>query len=127
MSLKAKYDAVLKLGEEFAVKDGFVEEAEGKLKIGGVAKTQFEKDQMWNKIKELGGEAPEDIEANIEVEQTEFYHKHVVQSGDSLSKIAKAYFGDPMKYMAIFEANKDILKDPNTIHPDQELTIPFVD
>lgn len=47
-----------------------------------------------------------------------------VQSGDSLSKIAKAHYGDPMKYMEIFNANKDILKDPNMIHPGQKLRIP---
>lgn len=49
---------------------------------------------------------------------------YVVKSGDSLSKIAKSFYGDPMKYMAIFEANRDILKDPNMIHPGQELRIP---
>lgn len=125
MSLQTKYNDVLKMGEEFEVKDGFVEEAEGKLKIGGTAKTQYQKDQMWNKIKEIGGEAPGDLEADIKVEETTYYHKHIVQSGESLSLIAKHYYGDPMKYMQIFEANKDTLKDPNLIHPDQELTIPF--
>lgn len=49
---------------------------------------------------------------------------YTVQSGDSLSKIAKQFYGDPMKYMAIFEANTHILKDPNLIHPGQELIIP---
>jgi nucleoid-associated protein YgaU len=127
MSLKAKYEEVLKLGEEFAVKEGYVEETEGKLRIGGLAKTQFEKDQMWNKIKEAGGENPQDIEADIKVEVTEYYHKHTVKEGESLSLIAKEYYGDPMKYKAIFDANTDILDDPSLIHPDQVLTIPFVD
>lgn len=49
---------------------------------------------------------------------------YTVQSGDSLSKIAKNFYGDPMKYMTIFEANTHILKDPNLIHPGQELIIP---
>ncbi|MEM6343307.1 MAG: LysM peptidoglycan-binding domain-containing protein [Bacteroidota bacterium] len=124
MSVKAKYDAVLKLGETLNVKDGYVEEAEGKLRIGGTAHTQYDKDQMWDKIKEIGGEAPLDIEADIKVEVTEYYTKHTVQKGESLSLIAKHYYKDPMKYKAIFEANRDILKDPNIIHPDQELTIP---
>ncbi|MFK7923825.1 MAG: LysM peptidoglycan-binding domain-containing protein [Bacteroidia bacterium] len=124
MSVRAKYEAVLKLGEELSVKDGFVEEAEGKLRIGGTAHTQYDKDQMWDKIKEIGGEAPLDIEANIQVEETSYYTKHTVQKGESLSLIAKRYFKDPMKYKAIFEANRDVLKDPNVIHPDQELTIP---
>ena len=49
-----------------------------------------------------------------------------VQSGDSLSKIAKEFYGDPMKYTLIFEANQPMLKDPNIIHPGQTLRIPAV-
>ncbi|MEL6650254.1 MAG: LysM peptidoglycan-binding domain-containing protein [Bacteroidota bacterium] len=124
MSVRAKYDAVLKLGEALAVADGYVEEKEGKLHIGGTAKTQYDKDQMWDKIKEIGGEAPLDLVADIKVAITDYYTKHTVQKGESLSLIAKHYFKDPMKYKAIFEANRDILKDPNVIFPDQELTIP---
>jgi len=47
-----------------------------------------------------------------------------VKSGDSLSKIAKAHYGDANKYNAIFEANKPMLKDPNLIYPGQMLRIP---
>jgi nucleoid-associated protein YgaU len=47
-----------------------------------------------------------------------------VKSGDSLSKIAKAEYGNANDYMRIFEANRDILKDPNMIHPGQKLKIP---
>jgi len=47
-----------------------------------------------------------------------------VKSGDSLSKIAKAHYGDPMKYQQIFEANKPMLKDPDKIYPGQMLRIP---
>jgi nucleoid-associated protein YgaU len=47
-----------------------------------------------------------------------------VKSGDSLSKIAKREYGDASKWPQIFEANKDILKDPNKIFPGQKLKIP---
>lgn len=47
-----------------------------------------------------------------------------VKAGDSLSKIAKQYYGDANAYMVIFEANKDILQNPNLIHPGQKLRIP---
>ena len=47
-----------------------------------------------------------------------------VKRGDSLSKIAKAQYGDAMKYPVIFEANKPMLKDPNLIYPGQMLRIP---
>jgi nucleoid-associated protein YgaU len=47
-----------------------------------------------------------------------------VAAGDSLSKIAKRELGDANKWHAIFEANKDKIKDPDLIHPGQVLTIP---
>jgi nucleoid-associated protein YgaU len=49
---------------------------------------------------------------------------YVVKSGDSLSKIAKREYGDAGAWKAIFEANKDQIKDPNLIHPGQKLKIP---
>jgi len=49
---------------------------------------------------------------------------YTVQKGDSLSKISKTVYGDPMKYTTIFEANKPMLKDPNLIYPGQVLRIP---
>jgi nucleoid-associated protein YgaU len=52
------------------------------------------------------------------------YETHVVVSGDSLSKIAKHFYGDANAWKRIFEANKDILKDPNKIFPGQKLKVP---
>ena len=49
---------------------------------------------------------------------------HVVKSGDTLSKISKEVYGDPMKYNAIFEANKPMLDHPDKIYPGQTLRIP---
>jgi nucleoid-associated protein YgaU len=50
--------------------------------------------------------------------------KYTVQKGDSLSKIAKHFYGDANKWKEIFEANKDTINDPDMIHPGQELKIP---
>lgn len=125
MSLQSKYQPVLDLGEKLGVTDGFVEEKDGKLHIGGTTHTQFEKNQLWDKIKEIGGQEPSDLMADIKVAQTDFFHKHTVASGDTLSKIAKHYYDDAMSYMHIFNANTDILKDPDLIKPGQVLTIPF--
>jgi nucleoid-associated protein YgaU len=49
---------------------------------------------------------------------------YTVQSGDTLSKIAKAHYGNAGKYMAIFEANQPMLKNPDRIYPGQVLRIP---
>ncbi len=124
MSVKSKYQAVLELGETLGIKDGDVREEDGVLKVKGQAHTQYEKDIIWDKIKEIGGTSPSDIKANITVADESVYHRHVVKSGESLSKIAKQYYGDPMKYKEIFQANTDILKNPDLIYPDQELVIP---
>lgn len=49
---------------------------------------------------------------------------YTVQSGDSLSKISKSQYGDPMRYEQIFEANKPMLSHPDKIYPGQVLRIP---
>lgn len=49
---------------------------------------------------------------------------YTVQSGDSLSKIAKAQYGDASQWKRIYEANRDKIKNPDLIHPGQEFTIP---
>jgi nucleoid-associated protein YgaU len=49
---------------------------------------------------------------------------YTVVAGDSLSKIAKKVYGKSSKWKVIFEANRDIVKDPDLIHPGQVLKIP---
>lgn len=53
--------------------------------------------------------------------QSQFYE---VKPGDTLSKIAKQFYGDANRYSAIFEANQPMLKDPDEIYPGQTLRIP---
>ena len=126
MSVKAKYQAVLDLGQELGIKNGDVSEDAGVLKIKGEANAPYEKNVLWDKIKEIGGESASDIKANITVSDDSVYHRHTVKSGESLSKIAKHYYGDAMKYNKIFDANTNILKNPDVIHPDQVLVIPNI-
>jgi nucleoid-associated protein YgaU len=49
---------------------------------------------------------------------------YTVVKGDSLSKIAKRFYGDAQQWRKIFEANKDQIKDPNLIQPGQTFRIP---
>lgn len=122
--VRAKYQAVLDLGEQLNIQDGDVREENGVLKVKGTAATQYEKNLLWDAIKVAGGENPSDIMANITVADESVYARHTVASGETLGKIAKHYYGDAMKYKEIFEANSDILKNPDLIYPDQELVIP---
>jgi nucleoid-associated protein YgaU len=64
--------------------------------------------------------APTD-DADADEEAVVFYP---VEKGETLSGIAKRLYGDPNKYMKIFEANKPMLKDPDKIYPGQVLRVP---
>ena len=61
------------------------------------------------------------LEAKKKAPEAQMY---TVVAGDSLSKIAKKFYGDAGKYHVIFEANKPMLKDPDKIYPGQVLRIP---
>jgi nucleoid-associated protein YgaU len=63
----------------------------------------------------------DDLQVVSPAQQAVFY---TVQRGDTLSKIAKAHYGDAMKYPVIFEANRPMLTDPDKIYPGQALRIP---
>jgi nucleoid-associated protein YgaU len=49
---------------------------------------------------------------------------YTIAKGDSLSKIAKQFYGDAKQWKKIHEANKDIIKNPDLIHPGQVIQIP---
>jgi nucleoid-associated protein YgaU len=53
--------------------------------------------------------------------------RYTVVAGDSLSKIAKREYGDAGAWRRIYDANRDIVKDPDLIHPGQQLRIPSSD
>jgi len=124
MSLREKYSSVLSLANELNIQGLNVTEDQGKLKLSGMVNTQYEKNLIWDKIKEVGGEDFIDIGADIKVTNTDYYHLHIVKSGESLSKIAKHYYKDANSYMKIFDANKDQLKNPDLINVGQKLRIP---
>ncbi|MBA3647428.1 MAG: LysM peptidoglycan-binding domain-containing protein [Chitinophagales bacterium] len=50
--------------------------------------------------------------------------EYVIKSGDTLSKIAKEYYGQADDWKKIFEANKDVIKNPDKIFPGQKIIIP---
>ena len=56
--------------------------------------------------------------------EVEVYESYEVEPGDSLSKIAKKVYGNASDWKRIFEANKDLIKDPDKIFPGQKLKIP---
>jgi len=53
--------------------------------------------------------------------EVEYY---TIVSGDTLSKIAKERYGNAMDYPKIFDANREVIKDPDLIYPGQKIRIP---
>jgi len=49
---------------------------------------------------------------------------YTIEKGDSLSKIAKERYGDAMKWKELFEANREVIKDPDLIYPGQQIRVP---
>jgi nucleoid-associated protein YgaU len=124
MSLQVKYSPVLSLAKELNIQGLNVKEDAGKLNLSGAVNTQYEKNVLWDKIKEVGGEGQKEVSADIKVLNNDYYHLHTVEGGESLSKIAKHYYKDANSYMKIFEANKDQIKNPDMINVGQKLKIP---
>ncbi|AKD54337.1 peptidoglycan-binding protein LysM [Spirosoma radiotolerans] len=91
--------------------------------ITGSVKSQEDAEKIALAVGNVEGVSAVDNQLSVDQPAPEgkFY---TVKSGDSLSKIAKEVYGDPMKYGIIFEANKPMLKDPDLIYPDQVLRIP---
>lgn len=60
--------------------------------------------------------------SSLEPADVEYY---TIASGDTLSKIAKQFYGDAMAYPKIFEANKEVIQDPDLIFVGQKIRIPL--
>lgn len=121
--LKEKYAPVLALCRELGFINVDVKEEGGKLHVKGVAPYQFDKDRFWDKLKTISGWQTE-VAANITVQKTDVYGYYKVQSGDTLSKLAKAHLGDAKRYMEIFNINTDVLKNPDLIKVGQTIKLP---
>lgn len=110
----------LKLGvEDLSIRvDG------NKVTVGGVAATQEDREKVVLACGNVHGIAQVDDQMEVAAPKATFY---TVQSGDTLSKIAKAHYGDASKYPVIFEANRPMLEHPDKIYPGQKLRIPPVE
>jgi nucleoid-associated protein YgaU len=94
--------------------------------VSGKVATQEMREKIVLLIGNTAGIAQVDDRLQVERQEPEA-KLYTVKSGDSLSKIAKQFYGDVNKYPVIFEANKPMLKDPDEIYPGQVLRIPAVE
>jgi nucleoid-associated protein YgaU len=128
--LKMKYSSVLKMLEgQKAIKVQNLHVKDDKLVLKALAGTEQIKNSVWDQIKRVDPKYS-DLMAEIYVDSSlappaaPAAKTYTVQAGDTLSKISKQFYGDANKYMKIFDANKDQLKDPNMIKVGQVLKIP---
>lgn len=98
--------------------------ASGTAKVYGVAKDQATREKAILAAGNVEGVQRVDDQMSVEVASTAPAQYYTVVKGDTLSKIAKQFYGDANAYMAIFEANKPMLKHPDKIYPGQNLRIP---
>lgn len=133
--LKKKYQSVLDAMYQQQAQVKSVQVEGGKLVIRGQAPSADAKNKVWDQIKKVDANHS-DLTVDISVaagvggpsaaatSAPKAGWTYTVQQGDTLSKISKQHYGDGNKYMKIFEANRDKLKDPDKIQPGQVLTIP---
>jgi len=107
----------------FQVDNLIIELDDDMVVVHGEVETQEQREKVILVLGNVEGIAAVDDRLTVAAPAPEavFYE---VQKGDSLSKIAKAHYGNAMKYPVIFEANKPMLKDPDLIYPGQVLRIP---
>jgi nucleoid-associated protein YgaU len=139
--LKQKYQSVLNAIQQHHARLQNVHIENDKLLIRAEAPSQDAKNRIWDQIKMVDA-TYSDLTADITVNESVApqqqqaprtmgagvgstgHRTYTVKSGDTLSKIAKEHYGNSGDYMKIFEANRDVLTDPNTINPGQTLKIP---
>ncbi|HVG39548.1 MAG TPA: LysM peptidoglycan-binding domain-containing protein [Pyrinomonadaceae bacterium] len=129
-SLKQKYQTVLNTIDQQHVQLLNLHVENDKLVIRGISPSEDANNAVWDQIK-LVDAGYNDLAVDLSVnpqaqqqQQNEQAQTYTVKSGDTLSKIAKQYYGDSDEYMRIFYANRDKLKSPDMIHPGDELKIP---
>jgi len=122
MSLQEKYARLISSAKEKGAGSINVAEKDNVLYIDGRVNSAKEKDDLWKIYNELDPDyRAGDLRLNIEVAQTAAMVEYTVKKGDTLSKIASHY---GIKWKDIFEANKDIIKNPDLIQPGWKLKIP---
>lgn len=123
--LKARYAPVLTVIQQENVRLLNLHVDSNRLFLRGIAPSDAAKAKVDAKIQEVGtADIIPDIRVEAPAPPPATSQTHVVVSGDTLSKIAKKYYGDANEYMRIFYANREQLKDPDKIQVGQKLVIP---
>src|SRR5436190_23752817 len=130
MGLREKYNSGIQTAKSLRM-DGAAEERDGKLHFHGTVNSEDEKNQIWNALKTVP-DWQKEVVADIKVRPGAAHQQptsapggaantYTVMAGDTLSGIAKKFYGAANDYMELFNANKEQLSDPDKIKPGQVL------
>jgi LysM repeat protein len=142
--LKQKYQPALNLMERLQVRVQNLNMEGPKLLIRALAPSPHVKNQVWDQIKLIDQSAsdlvcdimvsqqqrssdrtaPATMTAGAAVSGSQGNRHYTVKPGDTLSKLSKQFYGDAGQYKRIFDANRNILRDPDKLSVGQELMIP---
>ncbi|MEO8097887.1 MAG: LysM peptidoglycan-binding domain-containing protein [Acidobacteriota bacterium] len=131
--MKQKYASVLTIMEQQQVRLSHVHIQDDKLFIQGVAPSEQAKNKVWEQIKLINPQWAQELTADLTVDASASANAasakaaertYTVKAGDTLSKISRDLYGNANDFMKIFNANRDLLHDPNKIQPGQSLKIP---
>jgi LysM repeat protein len=143
--LKQKYQPAITLMQQLQVQVLNINMEDSKLLIRGVAPSVEVKNKIWDQVKLIDAsyadlicdlsvsqqprqraaeQAPATMTAGASASGGQNQRQYTVQPGDTLSKISREFYGDPNEYKKIFNANRNVLSDPDTIRPGQKLVIP---
>jgi nucleoid-associated protein YgaU len=134
--LKKKYQPVLNLMQQLQVQLQNINMEGSKLLIRATAPSAQVKNKIWDQVKLIDSSfsdlicdisAPQEsatMTAGASMSGGQGQRRYTVKAGDTLSKISREFYGDPNQYSKIFNANRNILADPNKISPGQDLLIP---
>jgi len=96
--------------------------------VSGEVTSQEDREKVILSLGNVEGVSAVDDRLTVNAEEPKAEAKfYEVKKGDTLSKIAKEYYGNAMKYPVIFEANKPMLKSADLIYPGQVLRIPAIE
>jgi nucleoid-associated protein YgaU len=113
--------------ENPGVKDLVVTVQDGVATLAGVAESAEAMEKavlMAGNIQGISKVRADNLTSPAGTEKVGYY---VIKSGDTLSGIAAKYYGKGSLYPRIFEANREVIKNPDLIYPGQKIRIPLDD